>query len=195
MSPTIPLTSLFIRAWIHDTVNLVSIPHSKDPEALYAFKTNQKSYGFYQELNSLFNMPFHPNVLQPPSYLVTTNTLYSIQTPYDPASLYLSEPTEPTVGFLTPFYAGGKLRDVIRAKAGAGTLNNNDQAKWARQLISALLHVFRHESGANQATCGMHTCLRMDNIVVRSPEEGSNLVLIDFEKGGNWCYYSPPEIG
>lgn len=195
MPPTIPLTSLLIRAWIHDTVNLISIPHSKDPEALYAFKTNQKPYRFYQELNSLFNMPFHPNVLQPPSYLVTTNTLYSIQNQYDPASLYLSEPTEPIVGFLTPFHAGGKLRDFIRAKARAGTLNNNDQAQWARQLISALLHVFRHESGANKARCGIHTCLKMDNIVVRSPEEGSNLVLIDFEKGGNWSYYSPPEIG
>lgn len=194
MPPTIPLTSLLLRAWIHDTVNLVSIPHSKDPEALYAFKTNKRTYRFYQELDSLFNMPFHPNVLQPPPYLVTKDTLYSIQNPYDPASLYISEPTEPIVGFLTPFHAGGKLRDVIRANSSAGTLNKNNQAKWGRQLISALLHVFKYESGTNSTRCGTYTCLKMDNIVVGSPEEGSNLVLIDFEKGGNWWYYTPPEI-
>lgn len=194
MPPTIALTSLLLGTWIHDTVNLVSIPHSKDPEALYAFKTNQRTYRFYQELDSLLNMPFHPNILQPPSYLVTKNTLYSTCSPSDPASLYFSEPTEPVIGFLTPFHAGGKLRDVIRAQAGAGTLTKNGQSKWARQLISALLHVFKHENGANKDRCGTHTCLRMDNIVVGSPEEGSNLVLIDFEKGGNWRYYSPPEI-
>lgn len=196
MPPTIPLTSLHLRAWIHDTVNLVSIPHSKDPEALYAFKTNKRTYRFYQELDSLFNMPFHPNVLQPPSYLVTKDTLYSIQNPYDPASLYISEPTKPIVGFLTPFHAGGKLRDVIRANASAGTLNKNNQAKWGRQLISALLHVFKYEGGtANKTRCGTYTCLKMDNIVVGSLGEGSNLVLIDFEKGRNWWYYTPPEIG
>lgn len=193
MPPTIALTSLLLGAWVHDTVNLVSIPHSKDPEALYAFKTNQRTYRFYQELDSLLNMPFHPNILQPPSYLVTKNTLYSTYSPSDPASLYFSEPTEPIIGFLTPFHAGGKLRDVIRAKASAGMLTKNDQSKWARQLISALLHVFEHENGANKHRCGTHTCLKMDNIVVGSPEEGSNLVLIDFEKGGNWWYYSPPE--
>lgn len=193
MPPTIALTSLLLRAWIHDTVNLVSIPHSKDPEALYAFKTNRRTYRFYQELDSLLNMPFHPNVLQPPPYLVTNNTLHSVCSPSDPASLYCSEPTEPIIGFLTPFHAGGRLGNVIRAKVSAGTLNKSDQSKWARQLTSALLHVFKHENGANKARCGTHTCLKMDNIVVGSPEEGSNLVLIDFEKGGNWCYYSPPE--
>lgn len=194
MPPTIPLTSLLLRAWIHDTVNLVSIPHSKEPDALYAFKTNKRTYRFYQELDSLFNMPFHPNVLQPPSYLVTKDTLYSIQNPYDPASLYISEPTKPIVGFLTPFHAGGKLGDVIQANDSAGTLNKNNQAKWGRQLISALLHVFKYENGTNKTRCGTYTCLKMDNIVVGSPEEGSNLVLIDFDKGGNWWCYTPPEI-
>lgn len=193
MPPTISATSLLLRAWIHDTVNLVSIPHSKDPDTLYAFKTNHRPYRFYQELSSLLNMPFHPNVLQPPSYLVTRKTLYSVQNPSDPASVYLSEPTEPIIGFLTPFHSGGKLRDVIREKVSAGTLSSNDQAKWACQLISALLHVLKHENGTNKARCGTYTCLKMDNIVVRSPEEGSDLVLIDFEKGGNWWYYSPPE--
>lgn len=150
----------------NDTVNLVSILHSKDPKALYASKSNKLTYRFYQELNSLLNMPFHPNVLQHPSYLATKDTLFSIHNPSDPASLYFSEYTEPVIGFLTPYYTGRKLKDVIPSRVATGTLSKKDQAKWACQLTSALLHVFKYENGTDKSRRGAHTCLKMDNTIL-----------------------------
>lgn len=191
----IPITSLALEGWLQDTVNLVSIPDSKNPKALYAFKTNRRTYRLYQEIETLLNLPPHENIHRP-SYLVTKETLYSLQNPLDPASLYLSEPSKPIIGFLTLFHSPGSLRNVINSRHNAKALTNEDQLKWARQLVSAVMHIFKHENGSDKTRCGVYTNLKMGNIIVTSSEEGSNLVLIDFERsfGNNWSYYSPPEI-
>lgn len=195
MPPTIGITSLVLKGWLQTTVNLVSIPSSKDPEALYAFKTKGRVYRVYQEIETLLNLPPHENIHRP-SYLVTKSTLYSLHNPLDPASRYISEPTEPIIGFLTPYHSAGSLRDVINTREAEKTLTREYQLKWARQLVSAVIHVFKHENGADKTRCGIYTNLKMSNIMVTSPEQGSNLVLIDFERsfGNNWSHYSPPEV-
>lgn len=195
MPPVIPVTSLALKGWLQDTVNLVSIPSSKNPGALYAFKTNGRAYRLYQEIETLLNLPPHENIHRP-SYLITKETLYSLHNPLDPASQNISEPSEPIIGFLTPFHSPGSLRNVINSRHAAKTLTNEDQLKWARQLVSAVTHVFKHENGTDKTRCGIYTNLKMSNIIVTSPEKGSNLVLIDFERsfGNNWSHYSAPEI-
>ncbi|KAL0637064.1 hypothetical protein Q9L58_003887 [Maublancomyces gigas] len=195
MPPVIPATSLTLKGWLQDTVNLVSIPSSKNPGALYAFKTNGRAYRLYQEIETLLNLPPHENIHRP-SYLITKETLYSLHNPLDPASRNISEPSEPIIGFLTPFHPLGSLRNVINSRHAAKTLSIDDQLKWARQLVSAVIHVFKHENGSDKTRCGIYTNLKMSNIMVTSPEEGSNLVLIDFERsfGNNWSHYSAPEI-
>lgn len=195
MPPVIPVTSLALKGWLQDTVNLVSIPSSENPGALYAFKTNGRAYRLYQEIEPLLNLPPHENIHRP-SYLITKETLYSLHNPLDPASQNISEPSEPIIGFLTPFHSPGSLRNVINSRHAAKTLTNEDQLKWARQLVSAVIHVFKHENGTDKTRCGIYTNLKMSNIIVTSPEKGSNLVLIDFERsfGNNWSHYSAPEI-
>lgn len=195
MPPTLPVTSLVLKAWLHDTVNLVTVHNFKeiDPTTLYAFKTNKHLYQLYQEINSLLNLPPHENIIQIVS-LVTKSTLYSLHNPRDPASTYLSKPTEPIIGFLTPYHSGGGLSETITSLSYTHTLTLKTQAKWARQLTSALLHVFLHENGADKTRCGVHTNLKMNNIVLTSPEHGSNVILLDFEKGNNWPDYDPPEV-
>lgn len=195
MPPVIPVTSLALEGWLQDTVNLVSIPGSENPEVLYAFKTNARAYRLYQEIETLLNLPPHENIHRP-SHLVTKETPYSLYNPLDPASLSISKPSEPIIGFLTPFHSPGSLRNVINARHTAKTLTNEDQFKWARQLVSAVMHVFKHENGADKTRCGIYTNLKMANIIVTSPENGSDLVLIDFERsfGNKWSHYSAPEI-
>lgn len=195
MPPTIPLTKLLLEGWLHSSASLVSIPTSNDPEALYVFKTKRKLYSIYQEIDTLLNLPGHINVLQHPCYLVTKHTLYSSHHRWDPASLYLSEPTEPIIGFLTPYHSGGRLNEFILAHAHAGTLTSKMQTRWCRQLASAMLHVFKYENGTNRSRCGIYTNLTMDNIVVTSTGSDPNVVLIAFEKGSNWAGYNAPEIG
>lgn len=195
MPPTILLTELLLEGWLHNSASLVSIPTSDDPEALYVFKTKRKLYSIYQEIDTLLNLPGHLNVLQHPCYLVTKNTLYSSYHRWDPASLYLSEPTEPIIGFLTPYHSGGRLNEFILAHAHAGTLTLKMQTRWCRQLASAMLHVFKYENGTNRSRCGIYTNLTMDNIVVTSTGSDPNVVLIAFEKGSNWAGYNAPEIG
>lgn len=193
--PVITVTSLVLEGWLQDTVNLVSIPGSENPEALYAFKTNARAYRIYQEIETLLNLPPHENIHRP-SHLVTKEAPYSLCNPPDSASLFISEPSEPVIGFLTPFHSPGSLRNVINARHTAGTLTNEDQLKWAQQLVSAVMHVFEHENGADKTRCGIYTNLKMANIIVTSPENGSDLVLIDFDRGfgNNWSHYSAPEI-
>lgn len=192
MPPAIPLSSLRIHLYLHDTVVLVTIPGSKDPKALYIFKTNDRAERLYQEIHTLLIMPPHPNVLQRPSFLVTKATVGSATQRHDTAF----NQRVVVVGFLAPYHSGGQLSRVISAaaEAGSGALATENQAKWARQLTSALLHVFKYENGADKTRCGLYTNLKPDNIVLTSPEDGSNVVLIDFEKKINWQGYTPPEI-
>lgn len=186
MPPAISLSKLRIHLYLHDTVVLVTISGSKDPEALYIFKTNDRVERLYQEIHTLLILPPHPNVLQRPSFLVVKDTVGSAQ----------RRDTQPVVvGFLAPYHSGGQLSNAISAAAETGNgLAIEDQAKWARQLASALLHVFKHENGADKSRCGLYTNLKLDNIILTSPEDGSNVTLIDFEKKINWRGYTPPEI-
>lgn len=185
MPAVIPLTKLQVRAWLHDTVVLVSIS-GRDDGTLYAFKTNQSPQDLYQELHTLLSMPPHPNILERPCYLITKQTAHSVQHPLDPASLYCLEPTEPVVGFLTPYYPGGSLKNYVKNYE----ITLKQKARWALQLTSALLHIYEY-SGGSDGKCGRYSALKMDNIVL---DAAGNLRLIDFESAGTWLQYTPIEV-
>lgn len=192
MPPQVSYSDLRIHCYLHDTVVLVTIADSKisDPDTLYVFKSNPIVRKLYQEIYTLSTLPPHPNVLQHPSFLVTKECVQS--TP----SRFSSGPNQSAmvVGFLAPYYPGGQLGSTISSRAEAKTLTISDQIRWAHQLTSALFHVFTHENGTDDKRCGLYTNLRLDNVILTSPEDGSNVILIDFEKGNNWIVYNAPEI-
>lgn len=178
------LEELSVRAWLHDTVALVSVER-EGVEGVYAFKTNNSPQGLYQEIYTLLSIPLHPNIIERPYYLITKQTTHSMLYPLDPASRYFMEPTQPIIGFLTPYYSGGSLKSYIKNH----TITLKQQAKWALQLTSALLHIF--EYGGTNGRCGRYSALKMDNIVIDSTK---NLRLIDFELAGTWVQYTPIEV-
>lgn len=181
MPVVLPLSSLKLHGWLHDTVTLVEV--TSEPGRLWAFKTNRSAKSLYQEIHTLLTLPPHPNIIGRPSYLITKHTEHSRFNPHDTASLYCAEPTLPIIGFLTPYHPGGTLKNYIKLNL-APPLNRC--AKWAHQLTSALYHIF-----ICGGSPGMYTALKMDNIVL---DARGDLVLIDFELAGTWIQYTPPEV-
>lgn len=181
MPTVLPLSSLTLRGWLHDTVTLVET--ISEPGRLWAFKTNCSAKSLYQEIHTLLTLPPHPNIVGCPPYLITKDTEHSRFNPRDTASRYCAEPNLPIIGFLTPYHSGGTLKQYIKHSPAPPS---NHCARWARQLTSALHHIF---------TCGgspgMYTALKMDNIIL---DAWGDLVLIDFELAGTWIQYTPPEV-
>lgn len=182
MPSIVPLKELKIEAYIHDYVAIVSLPFAAGH---YTLKTNPKPHLLYHEMETLLRMAPHPNVLSRP-LLVTKATLDSNIYPWDSASRYLSAPNRPIVGFLTEYHEGGTLGAALAADK---EVSLRDQARWCRQLASALAHI----QGTRQkdGRCGFYTDLKLDNIVL---SRSRDLILIDFEKAGSWALYTPPEI-
>lgn len=185
MPAVLPLSSLTLRAWLHDTVALVEV--ASEPGHLWAFKTNRIAKSLYQEIQTLLALPPHLNIIGRPSYLITKDTEHSRANPQDTASLYCREPNQPIIGFLTPYHPGGTLKMHIRRNPSPPT---HHRAKWAYQLTSALHHIFTH-GGSGDGRPGMYTALKMDNIILSAQ---GDLVLIDFELAGTWIQYTPAEV-
>lgn len=181
MPDVLPLSSLTLCAWLHDTVTLVET--ASEPGRLWAFKTNCSAKSLYQEIHTLLTLPPHPNILGRPPYLITKHTEYSRLNPLDTASRYCTEPTQPIIGFLTPYHPGGTLKTHISLSPEPPW---HHCARWAHQLTSALHHIFAHGGSP-----GMYTSLKMDNIIL---DTQGNLVLIDFELAGTWIQYTPAEV-
>jgi hypothetical protein len=172
----IDLYKLRLRSQIHDSISLVQIPNEchRPSENIFVFKstTGDPKY-MYHELKVLLTMPPHPNVITRPLYVVTKESRFGGK--------------RGVCGFILRHHPQGTIRDIIPSRAMNGTLTLNDQFKWARQITSALIHI--HERAGL-----FYPDLRPDNILLSSPDEGSNLILVDFEQRGNWFAWCPPEI-
>ena len=167
--PVVDLHKLRLVRQFNDAVSLVSI---EGLDGLHIFKPNTSDPKFlYHELKLLLSMPRHPNIIAPPHLLVIKQSVFGAK--------------RGVCGFILHYHAGGCLRDALARKALCGSLAMETKTKWARQLISALVHI---QESAEQ----YYSDLRPDNVVLTSRSE--NIVLIDFEQRGNWYSWTAPEV-
>lgn len=126
----------------------------------------------YHELRVLLAMPPHPNVIARPTRLVTKQSEWNKNKTL-------------VVGFIVPYYTGGGLRDELPVLRMNGLLELRDQARWATQICTGLLHI-------QEKAKTYYPDLRLDQIVVSSVDQ--RLVILDFEQRGVWCEFASPEI-
>ncbi|OBT69783.1 hypothetical protein VE03_00728 [Pseudogymnoascus sp. 23342-1-I1] len=164
------ITSLTLVRQLHDSVCVVALPPSGSgaPQELVMKAVVGDPKYLYHELISLLRLPEHGNIIRP-LYLATKKCGFGGK--------------EGVVGMLLPFHRAGCLRDVLSLRSRAGTLEWSDQVRWAKGLVSALLHVVRQG--------GYYSDLRVDNVVLA---ENGEAVLVDFEQRGVWAGFSAPEV-
>lgn len=166
LPPAVDIKMLVFVKQLHDSVCVVRYrEESKGTEApeLWVMKalTSHPEY-MYHELRVLLTMPPHPNIISTPTRLVTK-------------TITLSKHKDKVVGFLVPFYSGGGLRDELPLLRLQGLLRIKDQARWAKDICSGLLHI------RNQAS-SYYPDLRLDQIVF--PADDKRPILLDFEQRG-----------
>jgi len=133
----------------------------------------------YHEIRQLLCMPPHPNIIGPPVALVYAHE------PDTPEWISDSKEELPIVGFLMRPIDGKTLREFLGSSEGP-----YPTAKWCRQLTDALVHILDHGNGLDRP--GYYSDLKPNNIMITS--QGEDVVLIDFESGGNWRAYNPDEV-
>ncbi|PWW77805.1 hypothetical protein C7212DRAFT_362616 [Tuber magnatum] len=168
-------------AYLNESVAIVSF----DNEAgCYIFKTNAEPRLLYQEIETIVRLDSHPNIIRK-RMLVSKKTMISSMHKFDSASKYFERENMPIVGFLVEYYPGGTLMSTL----ARGEVTLGDKAKWCASLVSAMTHIRRTKQ--KDGRWGFYADLKPDNIVF---SENSDLILIDFENGGSWAQYTPPEI-
>jgi len=154
----------------------------KNEKPRYVLKTIESTVtgwkNFYHEIRQLLCMPPHPNIIGPPAALVYAQGPDTFKLMSGPERL-------PIVGFLMPAIDGKTLRESLGSSGGP-----YPTAKWCRQLTDALVHILDHGNGPDRP--GYYSDLKPDNVMITS--QGKDVVLIDFESGGNWSEYNPGEI-
>ena len=167
--PVVDLRELRLLRQLNDSISRVSIAGI---DGHHIFKSTTADPMFlYHELKLLLSMPHHPNIIAPPRFLVTKQSVFGAK--------------RGVCGFILQYHAGGCLRDVLPQKAARGSLGMDSKLKWARQITSALLHI---QESAGQ----YYSDLRPDNVLLTDLSE--DLVLIDFEQRGNWYSWTAPEV-
>ncbi|CAN8099774.1 unnamed protein product [Discula destructiva] len=175
MPPTVDIQDLVYVKQLHDSVCVVRYLNDDAIEktGLWVLKALTSSVKYmYHELRVLLTMPPHPNIVSAPKGLVTK-----------PNSLVPKR--QNVVGFLVPFHSGGGLRDELPILRLTNSLQIQDQARYAVDICSALLHI------QDQAQT-FYPDLRLDQIVF--PADRKRPILVDFEQRGVWCEFAAPEI-
>ncbi|KAF3933240.1 hypothetical protein ABW19_dt0203447 [Dactylella cylindrospora] len=158
---------------LEESVSIVKLHGSGD--RLFVFKgvSDPPKYR-YHELKMLLSIPNHKNIVSKPSALIT-------------GTYKRDKVKELCLGFLLPYFPRGTLRTLLPQKRIRGNLRIEDQFKWAKQITSALIHI-------NCTTGSFYSDLKLDNLLLSSPEDGEDIVLIDFEGVGTWMCWAAPEI-
>jgi hypothetical protein len=170
LPPRLDISELAFVRQLHDSVCLVRRKGEANPNVYVLKALIDGSKHLFHELDVLLQMPPHPNVIGRPSHLVTKRCGFGNK--------------KAVLGFLLHYHAGGNLVEEIPFMTIHGKLTHQDKLRWARQLTSAVNHVFFE---ANR----FYPDLRMDNIVFSASKE---IILLDFEQRGVWCEFGPPEI-
>lgn len=131
---------------------------------------------FYRELKVIYSLPSHPNILRPPSSLVTTG---SPQT----AIQGIGEDDCFICGALYPFLERQSLQEVIgRSNESRTRLPLGAKVKWAYQISSAMATV--HSSGH------YHMDLKPSNMLLNDEDD---VIVIDWERCGASSFFLAPE--
>ncbi|KAH8590974.1 hypothetical protein B0O99DRAFT_280621 [Bisporella sp. PMI_857] len=171
--PIINILDLSLIRQLHDSISLVTI---KGRSERFIFKsTTSDPETLYHEIKFLLQIAPHPNIIEPPKYLVTKDCAFGGR--------------KGVCGFILTYLGGGSLRDVLPLLSMQEALTMGVRIRWSIQIVFALLH-FRDQTGS------FYSDLRPDNIllsdVVSNPD--SKIVLVDFEQRGNWYSWTAPEI-
>lgn len=182
MPPAVDIYSLVHVRQLQDSVCVVRYrqegdspidPEGKLGSGVWALKALTSSVKYmYHELRNLLTIPPHPNVLGRPVRLVTKKTR-------------INDRREVVVGFLEPYYSGINLRDSLPLLRINNRLRLEDQARWARQICSGLLHI--REVGKLY-----YPDMRLDQIVMTP--DNKRPVILDLEQRGVWCEFAAPEV-
>ncbi|UKZ48157.1 hypothetical protein TrVGV298_002393 [Trichoderma virens] len=131
---------------------------------------------FYRELEVIYSLPRHPNILLPPSSLVTTGSPQS-------ASHDVTEKDHVICGALYPFLQRQSLQEIIsQSNENRTRLPLVAKAKWACQISSAMAMV--HSSGQ------YHMDLKPSNMLLNNDDD---VVVIDWEQSGASPFFLAPE--
>ena len=167
--PSVDLRRLSLVRQLNDSVSLISI-EGLDGHHVFKSTTSDPTF-LYHELRLLLSMPRHSNIIAPPRFLVTKQSVFGAK--------------HGVCGFILQYHAGGCLRDVLPLMVLRGCLGIERKIKWAHQITSALLHI---QENAGQ----YYSDLRPDNVILTDSSE--DIVLIDFEQRGNWSSWTAPEV-
>ncbi|KAG4441330.1 hypothetical protein IFR05_003193 [Cadophora sp. M221] len=174
--PSIQLPQVRLVRQIHESISLVQIPHLHGAQ-IFAMKTHTADpKHLYHELKTLLTMPPHVNIIKPPLYIVTKKSAFGGK--------------QGVCSFILEYYSHGTLRDILMSRTLTGTLALKDQQSWARQIVSALIHI-------NEKAGSYYSDLKPDNILLvpTSSTEGElTPLVIDFEQRGNGAPWSHPSI-
>lgn len=184
MPRTVDIYSLVYVRQLQDSVCVVryrrgrgsAVDHPEDDElgsGVWTLKALTSSVKYmYHELRNLLTMPPHPNVLDRPVRLVTKRARSN-------------DKREVVVGFLEPYHSGISLRDELPLLRVSNRLRLEDQARWAREICSGLLHI-RREGRM------YYPDMRLDQIAMTP--DNMHPVILDFEQRGVWCEFAAPEV-
>ena len=138
------------------------------------FRTERQA--FYHELGLIYSLPRHPNIVSPPSFLVTAKI----------PTLDTSLPTKSKTyvcGALYPYLQRKSLQEALNESNMTGErLPLTLKAKWARQIASAL--------AATHISCQYHMDLKPSNVLL---DDDENAILIDWEQSGASPFFVAPE--
>ncbi|KAH8682704.1 hypothetical protein BX600DRAFT_374124 [Xylariales sp. PMI_506] len=171
--PAIDHSDLQLVSQMHEAISIVRLAHFPQSET-FVFKSASTDMKYlYHELKMLLTMRRHPHIILPPVYVVTKKCLFGGKTG--------------VCGFIQNFFPLGTLRDALSQKLHGLSISLQDRVRWARQLVSALIHI-------QSAPTGFYTDLKPNNILLHQYRNGTGILLVDFEQRNSWYTWSPPEV-
>jgi hypothetical protein len=117
-----------------------------------------------------------PNITSRPLYLVTKKVRFGGKVG--------------VCGFIQPYHASGSLQVALPSRSRSGKLTWPMQLRWASQITSALIHIYRSDMR-------FYPDLRTDNVLLKSFSTDPNqeeALLIDLEQRGNHFPWTAPNV-
>ncbi|KAJ2995554.1 hypothetical protein NUW58_g1241 [Xylaria curta] len=171
----IDFDKLQFRQQLHDTITVVSLAVHRGRQFIFKSLMNDLKY-FYHELKVLITMKPHTNIISRPIYIVTKRCGFGGK--------------RGVCGMILEYYPKGTLRKWLKdSQHTVGPNQHAAQVSWAKQIVSALIHIQEHGSG-------FYTNLKLDNIVMADSHISHipKIVMIDFEQRLGSPAWTPPEI-
>jgi serine/threonine protein kinase len=155
--------------YLNGNVSVVEMPerHGQQP---FVLKSNLRDpAAIYHELRLLLEMDPHPNIIGKPRYIVTAEGEEG------------SDSQVKVLGFVVEYTGSGTLSAALERDPD---LPLRTRMRWATQITQTMAIL--------SSRAGFYSDLKPDNLLVAP--NGLDLILIEFEQGGNWDTFLTPEI-